>query len=285
MTAIEAMTPRRVSDARYERELRDLRAEMDDRIAKWEREVAADRRGLSREAFQADRARRLNQLIEITGTFWRDSEEAYFKCCQRNRQLLPRTAGRPAKHFRWLRTVRGGAQVGRPRIDSDAATVVTRSVAFIRSAERAAQALPQREAVARALAESMARNTPGQRALKERLRNRTVFDPATSRSFVAEVRRIDPARFDRIARANVRYREEASAGWLSDRGKVFITLGEPDQVFEPQLNDMSRNRQLIWVYQAINLQLTFYDQTGTGKWRLTQSSEVRFESEFRRRLK
>ena len=93
------------------------------------------------------------------------------------------------------------------------------------------------------------------------------------------------AYFDRIARANVRYREEASAGWLSDRGKVFITLGEPDQVFEPQLNDMSRNRQLIWVYQAINLQLTFYDQTGTGKWRLTQSSEVRFESEFRRRLK
>ena len=93
------------------------------------------------------------------------------------------------------------------------------------------------------------------------------------------------AYFDRIARANLRYREEASAGWLSDRGRVFITLGEPDQVYEPQLNDMSRNRQLIWVYQGTNLQLTFYDQTGTGRWRLTQSSEVRFESEFRRRLK
>jgi GWxTD domain-containing protein len=93
------------------------------------------------------------------------------------------------------------------------------------------------------------------------------------------------AYFDRIARANQRYREEVSAGWLSDRGRVFVTLGEPDQVFEPQLNDMSRNRQLIWVYQGINLQLTFYDQTGTGRWRLTQSSEVRFESEFRRRLK
>ena len=31
--------------------------------------------------------------------------------------------------------------------------------------------------------------------------------------------------------------------------------------------------------------LVFYDQTGTGRWRLTQSSEVRFEAEFRRRLK
>lgn len=91
--------------------------------------------------------------------------------------------------------------------------------------------------------------------------------------------------FDRIARANLRFREEAQAGWLSDRGRVFITLGDPDQLFEPQLNDMSRNRQQVWVYQGINLQLTFYDQTGTGRWRLTQSSEVRFESEYRRRLK
>lgn len=91
--------------------------------------------------------------------------------------------------------------------------------------------------------------------------------------------------FDRIARANLRFREEAQAGWLTDRGRVFISLGDPDQLFEPQLNDMSRNRQQVWVYQGINLQLTFFDQTGTGRWRLTQSSEVRFESEYRRRLK
>lgn len=91
--------------------------------------------------------------------------------------------------------------------------------------------------------------------------------------------------FERIARANLRFREETSAGWLSDRGRVFIALGDPDQLFEPQLNDMSRNRQQVWVYQSLNLQLTFFDQTGTGRWRLTQSSEVRFESEFRRRLK
>jgi hypothetical protein len=35
----------------------------------------------------------------------------------------------------------------------------------------------------------------------------------------------------------------------------------------------------------MNLQLTFFDQTGTGRWRLTQASEVRFETEFRRRLR
>ena len=91
--------------------------------------------------------------------------------------------------------------------------------------------------------------------------------------------------FERLVRANLRFSDEAGVGWQSDRGRVFIVLGEPDQLIEPQLNDMSRNRQQVWIYQAMNLQLTFFDQTGTGRWRLTQSSEVRFETEFRRRLK
>lgn len=93
------------------------------------------------------------------------------------------------------------------------------------------------------------------------------------------------AYFGRLVRANARFREEATPGWLSDRGRVFITLGDPDQLLEPQAQDFSRNRQQLWEYRSLNLQLVFYDQTGTGRWRLTQSSEVRFESEFRRRLK
>lgn len=93
------------------------------------------------------------------------------------------------------------------------------------------------------------------------------------------------AYFGRLVRANGRFREEATPGWLSDRGRVFITLGDPDQLLEPQAQDFSRNRQQLWEYRGLNLQLVFYDQTGTGRWRLTQSSEVRFESEFRRRLK
>jgi len=35
--------------------------------------------------------------------------------------------------------------------------------------------------------------------------------------------------FKRIATANSRYREEGMAGWLTDRGRVYVTLGEPDQ--------------------------------------------------------
>jgi len=91
--------------------------------------------------------------------------------------------------------------------------------------------------------------------------------------------------FARLIRANGRFREEATPGWMSDRGRVYVSLGEPDQIIEPQVADFSRGRQQLWDYRAQNMQLVFYDQTGTGRWRLTQASEVRFESEFRRRLK
>lgn len=93
------------------------------------------------------------------------------------------------------------------------------------------------------------------------------------------------AYFARLVRANTRYREEAIAGWMSDRGKVFIVLGEPDFILEPTVTDFNRNRQQLWEYRDRGLSLVFFDETGTGRWRLTQSSEVRFETEFRRRLR
>lgn len=91
--------------------------------------------------------------------------------------------------------------------------------------------------------------------------------------------------FSRLVRANNRFREEGVPGWMSDRGKVYIVLGEPDQVLEPPAQDFQRTRQQFWDYRDKGLQLTFYDQTGTGRWRLTQTSEVRFESEYRRQLR
>lgn len=91
--------------------------------------------------------------------------------------------------------------------------------------------------------------------------------------------------FGRLVRANARFREEATPGWLSDRGRVFIALGEPDQLLEPQITDFQRNRTQVWEYQGQNLQLIFVDVTGTGRWRLSTSSEARFDQEYRRRLR
>jgi GWxTD domain-containing protein len=91
--------------------------------------------------------------------------------------------------------------------------------------------------------------------------------------------------FGRLVRANARFREDGVAGWMSDRGRVLIVLGEPDQIIEPTFTDMTRVRQQIWEYSARALQLQFYDQSGTGRWRLTQGSDSRFEAELRRQLR
>jgi GWxTD domain-containing protein len=93
------------------------------------------------------------------------------------------------------------------------------------------------------------------------------------------------AYFERLVRANARFREDGVAGWMSDRGRAFIVLGEPDQIIEPTFTDLQRVRQQIWEYNGRALQLQFFDQTGTGRWRLTQASDSRFEVELRRQLR
>jgi GWxTD domain-containing protein len=89
--------------------------------------------------------------------------------------------------------------------------------------------------------------------------------------------------FVRVEQANLRYREEGGPGWLTDRGRVFISLGDPDQIYEQGQGDIAqRNRVLIWDYAQYRVQLVFVDQSGFGRYRLTSTSEVEFQSLTRR---
>jgi GWxTD domain-containing protein len=90
--------------------------------------------------------------------------------------------------------------------------------------------------------------------------------------------------FKRIATANSRYREEGLPGWLTDRGKVYVTLGEPDQAGEPMGANRStaRNRAEIWVYTQYNLRLIFVNQGTVGHLRLSPSSHSDFDKVVRR---
>jgi GWxTD domain-containing protein len=91
--------------------------------------------------------------------------------------------------------------------------------------------------------------------------------------------------FGRIAQANSRFREEGGTGWLTDRGRVFVALGTPDQFYEPNTSDLNqRGRAQIWEYRRHRLQVVFIDQTGFGRWRMTVGSEAEFESIVRREL-
>jgi GWxTD domain-containing protein len=91
--------------------------------------------------------------------------------------------------------------------------------------------------------------------------------------------------FGRIAEANGRFREEGETGWLTDRGRVFVALGAPDQYYEPNTTDMNqRGRTQVWDYRRHRLQIVFTDQTGFGRWRMTVGSEADFDALVRREL-
>ena len=91
------------------------------------------------------------------------------------------------------------------------------------------------------------------------------------------------AYFGRIQLANTQFRMDRNPGWLSDRGMVFVALGEPDQIFERTVNQSVTTTQMsgttrlqIWQYRNLSAQLVFYEET--GRWRLTRPSESEFLS-------
>jgi GWxTD domain-containing protein len=83
--------------------------------------------------------------------------------------------------------------------------------------------------------------------------------------------------FSRLQSANVRFREGTDPGWQTDRGEVYITLGEPDEIFD-QSSDLQGQRRLIrWSYTTERLVLDFVDDSGFGHFRLTSASRAEFQ--------
>lgn len=91
--------------------------------------------------------------------------------------------------------------------------------------------------------------------------------------------------FARIRTANVRFRDDAAAGWQSDRGTAFVALGDPDNIIDTGLlNPNERVRQQIWEYRELRVQLLFVDQTGFGRWRIAAQSRGDLDVAIRRKL-
>ncbi|HEX5632977.1 MAG TPA: GWxTD domain-containing protein, partial [Gemmatimonadales bacterium] len=81
--------------------------------------------------------------------------------------------------------------------------------------------------------------------------------------------------FARIAIASQRYRDEGVPGWKTERGEVFIRLGEPDEVFDASA--MSQGRVIRWSYIGLRLVIFFRDDSGFNRFRLTPDSRAEFE--------
>lgn len=83
--------------------------------------------------------------------------------------------------------------------------------------------------------------------------------------------------FGRIALANQRFHETGFDGWRSDRGEVFIVLGEPDVIVDQSAQLQNAGRVIRWDYNSLSSQLFFQDVTGFGRFQLTPSSRSMFE--------
>jgi GWxTD domain-containing protein len=80
--------------------------------------------------------------------------------------------------------------------------------------------------------------------------------------------------FHRVDLANQRFSDPAGPGWKTDRGEVFITLGEPDQAFEVPGKVAPGIR---WEYRDLHVTLAFQDDDGWGKYHLTVESRSDYE--------
>jgi GWxTD domain-containing protein len=82
--------------------------------------------------------------------------------------------------------------------------------------------------------------------------------------------------FARLQLANEQFRDEGMPGWLTDRGEVLITIGEPDDVLDRRSEMQGRGRVIVWTYTQLRLTLTFVDDSGFGRFRLDPGSRSEF---------
>ena len=80
--------------------------------------------------------------------------------------------------------------------------------------------------------------------------------------------------FTRIAIANERFKDEGGPGWRTDRGEVFVTLGEPDQMIETPPG--TEQRIVQWVYSNYRAVINFTGQLGFSRLRMTPASRAEF---------
>jgi GWxTD domain-containing protein len=78
--------------------------------------------------------------------------------------------------------------------------------------------------------------------------------------------------YRRIAYANEHFGLQNQAGWATDRGMVYITMGLPDQVEREDMSLTSRPVE-VWIYNQYPLRLIFDDPAGFGDYRLRNRQE------------
>jgi GWxTD domain-containing protein len=80
----------------------------------------------------------------------------------------------------------------------------------------------------------------------------------------------------RVQIANRRFMEQGEPGWLTDRGEVYISIGEPDEILDFN-REMTTSPSIVrWAYYTHRVTLYFRDDTGFGRYRLVPESRAEF---------
>lgn len=76
--------------------------------------------------------------------------------------------------------------------------------------------------------------------------------------------------YARIAHANGNFAFGATAGWRTDRGRIFILYGKPDAVGKTSSGEVWSYRHIVGV--GADVKFEFVDATGTGDFRLLEKN-------------
>lgn len=79
--------------------------------------------------------------------------------------------------------------------------------------------------------------------------------------------------YRRVDYANMHLSGGLGQGWQSDRGRIYIIYGPPDQV-ETHQEDFTTPPYQIWYYYNLKIEFVFLDEFGTGDYRLVQTSSI-----------
>ena len=75
----------------------------------------------------------------------------------------------------------------------------------------------------------------------------------------------------RVLEADAKFSTPFKKGRYTDRGRVYILFGMPDEIRREEIGVSQKSYQ-IWVYYRNNYKFVFYDQFNTGDYRLTASN-------------
>lgn len=76
--------------------------------------------------------------------------------------------------------------------------------------------------------------------------------------------------FRRVQYSNENFGTPSRPGWKSDRGRVYITYGQPDEI-ERHPFELNSKPYEVWYYYSLGLTFVFVDTYGDGDYRLRET--------------